>query len=104
MSSLLFGTKIGTIGAKILGGAAIVKAAPFIVPIACAAVCVTATIAGARYLTKKKSKKKYADASRHRCTSFVDERADDHADDHTGENSLSDDSNINNDTDIIEAE
>jgi len=98
MSGLLFGTKIGAIGAKILGGAAIVKAAPFIVPIACAAVCVTATIAGARYLTKKKSKKKYADASRHRCASFADERTDDHAD----ENSLSDDSNINNDTDISE--
>jgi len=100
MSGLLFGTKIGTIGAKILGGAAIAKAAPFVVPIACAAVCVTATIAGARYLTKKKSKKKYADASRHRRASFMDERANDHAD----ENSISDDSNINNYTDINEDE
>ena len=100
MASLLFGTKIGTIGAKILGGAAIVKAAPFIVPVACAAVCVTATIAGARYLTKKKSKKKYADASRRRCASFADERANDHAD----ESSLSYDANINNDTDIDEDE
>jgi len=100
MSSLLFGTKIGTIGAKILGGAAIVKAAPFIVPIACAAVCVTATIAGARYLTMKKSKKKYADASRRRCASFMDERTDGHAD----ENSLRNDANINNDTDISELE
>jgi len=100
MSSLLFGTKIGALGAKILGGAAIVKAAPFIVPIACAAVCVTATIAGARYLTKKKSKKKYADASRHRCTYFMDERADGYAD----ENSLSDDANINSGTDINEDE
>jgi len=100
MSGLLFGTKIGAIGAKILGGAAIVKAAPFIVPVACAAVCVTATIAGARYLTKKKSKKKYADASRHRCASFADERADDYTD----ENSLSDDTDIKNDTSINELE
>jgi len=100
MSGLLFGAKISAIGAKILGGATIVKAAPFIVPVACAAVCVTATIAGARYLTKKKSKKKYADASRHRCASFVDERADGHAD----VNSPSDDSNINNDTGINELE
>jgi len=102
MSGLLFGSKIGAIGTKILGGAAIAKAAPFIVPIACAAVCVTATIAGARYLTKKKSKKKYADASRHRCTSFVDERADGHAD----ESNLSDDTDLNNNsnTDINEIE
>jgi len=100
MASLLFGTKIGSIGAKILGGAAIVKVAPFIVPVACAAVCVTATIAGARYLTKKKSKKKYADASRHRCASFVDERIDGYVD----ENILSDDSNINNVKDIDEVE
>jgi len=100
MSGLLFGTKIGAFGAKILGGAAIVKAAPFIVPIACAAVCVTATIAGARYLTKKKSKKKYADASRRRCASFMDERTDGYVD----ENSLSDDSNINHNTDISKLE
>jgi len=100
MSGLLFGTKIGAIGAKILGGAAIVKAAPFIVPIACAAVCVTATIAGARYITKKKSKKKYTDASRHQCASFVDERADDYTD----ENNISDDSNFINDKDIDEVE
>jgi len=103
MASLLFVTKIGAIGAKILGGAAIVKAAPFIVPIACAAVCVTATVAGARYLAKKKSKKEYADASRHRCASFADERADDHAD----ENSTSYDTSINDlndNTDINEIE
>jgi len=100
MSGLLFGTKIGAIGAKILGGAAIVKAAPFVVPIACAAVCVTATIAGARYLTKKKSKKKYADASRRRCASFADERANSHDD----ENSFSDDTDLNDKTDINEAE
>ena len=98
MSGLLFGTKIGTIGAKIFGGAAIVKTAPFIVPIACAAVCVTATIAGARYLTKKKSKRKYADASRRRCASFADERVDVHAD----ENSFSDGTNLNDNTDINE--
>jgi len=98
MSGLLFGTKISAIGAKILGGAAIVKAAPFVVPIACAAVCVTATIAGARYLTKKKSKKKYADASRRRCASFVDERVDGHAD----EDSTSDDTSVNDLSDSID--
>ena len=55
MKSILFASKFGTIGAKFLTGAAIVKAAPFVVPVACAVVCMTATIAGAKYFSKKLS-------------------------------------------------
>ena len=53
MTGLLLASKFGAFGAKILTGAALVKAAPFVVPIACAAVCVTATIAGAKHLSKR---------------------------------------------------
>ncbi|MCL2187768.1 MAG: hypothetical protein FWC16_01905 [Defluviitaleaceae bacterium] len=55
MTSLLFASKAGAIGAKFLTGAAIAKAAPIVVPVACAVVCVGVTIAGVRYLTKKPS-------------------------------------------------
>ena len=65
MTSLLFASKFGVIGAKILTGAAIVKAAPFLVPIACAAVCVGATVAGAKHISKKLSSKNPDDDSRH---------------------------------------
>ena len=55
MKSILFASKFGAIGAKFLTRAAIVKAAPFVVTVACAVVCVTATIAGAKFLSKKLS-------------------------------------------------
>ena len=60
MTSLLF-SKFGVIGVKILSGAAIVKAAPFVLPITCAAVCVGVTIAGAKHFSKKQSVKEFAD-------------------------------------------
>jgi hypothetical protein len=53
MTSLLFASKIGAIGAKVLGGAALVKAAPIVVPVVCVVACVGVTVAGARYLAKK---------------------------------------------------
>jgi len=74
MTSLLF-SKFGAIGIKILSGAAIVKAAPFVVPIACVAVCVGVTIAGAKHLSKKQSVKEFADASLHQCDCFDDDCA-----------------------------
>jgi len=85
MTSLLF-SKFGVIGVKILSGAAIVKAAPFVMPIACAAVCVGVTIAGAKHLSKKMSAKEFADASLHPCDYFDDDCAD--------EDSFSDDKDI----------
>ena len=64
MTGLLFASKFGAFGAKILTGAALVKAAPFLVPIACAAVCVGATVAGAKHLSKKLSSSNPDDSRR----------------------------------------
>ena len=79
MTSLLFASKFGAIGAKFLTGAAIVKATPFVVPIACAVVCVGATITGAKYLSKKLSSNEPDDDSLH---------------DYINENGISDDTGI----------
>ena len=76
MKSLLFASKLGVLGAKLLTGAAIIKAAPFVVPIACAVVCVGATVAGARYLSKKLSAKESDDDSLYQCVDFEDDCAD----------------------------
>ena len=86
MKSLLFASKFGAIGAKFLTGAAIVKAAPFVVPIACAVVCVSATVAGAKYLSKKLSAIEPDDDSLHQRTCFED--------DYTNENGVRDDTGI----------
>ena len=88
MTSLLF-SKIGAIGVKVFSGASIVKAAPFIIPVACAAVCVGTTIAGAKHMSKMLFAKELADASLHQCAFFDDEYVD--------EDSLSDDKDISED-------
>jgi|GEM_PF-1599582 len=83
MTSLLL-SKLGVIGVKVLSGAAIVKAAPFIVPIACAAVCVGTTIAGAKYLSKKLSAKDAVNVALLPCAYFDDEYADEEISDDKG--------------------
>ncbi|MCL2217746.1 MAG: hypothetical protein FWB91_12115 [Defluviitaleaceae bacterium] len=82
-------SKIGAIGVKVLSGAAFVKAAPFVLPVACAAVCVGVTIAGAKHMSKMLLAKALVDASLHQCDFFDDEYAD--------EDNLSDDKDINED-------
>jgi hypothetical protein len=96
MVSLLFASNIGAIGTKILTGAALVKAAPFVVPIACVAVCVGATIAGAKYLSKKLSAKESADDTLNQCACFDDDYADEY--------SITDDADISDGKDIDEVE
>jgi hypothetical protein len=83
MGGLLFASKLG---AKVFCGAGLLKAAPFVVPIACAVVCVGATIAGEKYLSKKLSEKELADAALHPCDYFDDDYAD--------EDGISDDKGI----------
>jgi len=87
MKNLLFALKSGTIGAKLLTGASIVKAAPFVVPVACAVVCVGATVAGAKYLSKKLSSKEPDDISLYQCADFEDDCSD--------KDGISDDTDIN---------
>ena len=87
MTSLLFFSKFGALGAKFLAGAAIAKAAPFVVPVVCAVACVTATIAGAKHLSKKLSSKEPVNVLIHQCTYFEDDYVD--------ENGISDDTDIN---------
>ena len=76
MKSLLFASKFGILGAKLLTGAAIIKATPFVLPIACAVVCVGATIAGAKYLSKKLSSKESDDDLLYQCVDLEDDCAD----------------------------
>ena len=84
MFRMLFGSKIV---AKVLCAAGLVKAAPFIVPIACAAVCVGTTIAGAKYLSKKLSAKDAVNVALLPCAYLDDDYAD--------EDGISEDTDIN---------
>ena len=92
MLRMLFGSKIAT---KALCAAGLVKTAPLLIPIACAAVCVGTTIVGAKYLSKKLSAKKVVNVALLPCA-YSD-------DDYVDECSVGDDNDIN-DKDIIEVE
>jgi len=83
---MLFGSKIA---AKVLCAAGLVKSAPFIVPIACAAVCVGTTIAGAKYLSKKLSAKEAVNVALLPCAYSDDDY------DYADEDSISDDADLN---------
>jgi len=84
MFRLLLASKFAT---KALCAVGFVKAAPFVIPIACAAVCVGVTIAGAKRLSKKLSIKEASNVSPHRCAYFEDDYAD--------ENIISDNADTN---------
>jgi len=86
MFGMLFGSKIA---AKILCAAGFIKAAPFIIPVACAAVCVGVTIAGAKHVSKKLSAKGAVNVALLPCAYIDGDCAD--------EDNLSDDKDINED-------
>ena len=84
MLSLLFASKIGAVGAKILGGAAIVKAAPIVVPVVCVVACVGVTVAGAKYFAKKLPAINPSPVGGCDCCAYYD---DEHEDNHNDTNS-----------------